>query len=95
MSKGSESKRQRLAKPGKLSIALLENITKPLVGEKFQEILREPSKQKETFAALMEALRRTEQRFHDEHGETGIGAALLQVELSVVEEVQKALWAFY
>jgi len=40
MNKGSESKRQRLTKPGKLSVALLENLTKLVVGEEFQKILK-------------------------------------------------------
>jgi 23S rRNA maturation-related 3'-5' exoribonuclease YhaM len=80
---------------GKLSIALLEHLVEPLLGDSAIQEIKSPVKQKELFDAISKALVATENRFVNEHVNKDIssvkypfyGSPALYVKIKVGQEL--------
>jgi hypothetical protein len=80
---------------GKLSIAILEALVKPVIGEEAIKVLKAPAKEKELRSALASALQEAERRFKMEYKDMELCQALLDLPLSNLPSIQMGLRVFY
>jgi hypothetical protein len=80
---------------GKLSIAILEHIVEPTLGEKALEELKAPSVEKGLRDSLAKALETTEKRFVGEYDDVLVRDAVLSLPLANLPTVLNAVRAFY
>ena len=80
---------------GKLSLALLENLVKPILGEKAIDEIKIPFVQRELQVSLSKALEHTEKRFVVEHEDSNIRDAILSLPLATLPSVVQAINAFF
>lgn len=79
----------------KLSVAVLENYVRPVLGEKALQEIRSPLVSEELRAALATALGNTEKRFQQEHDDRAVGEALLNLPLADLPSMAAAVKAFH
>lgn len=80
---------------GKLSVAILEHLTSPVIGEEAKQVLKEPFEEKQRIEELAEALSRAEQSFIKAHPDDEVAQSLLQLPLSSLPSVKEAVLEFY
>ncbi len=79
----------------KLSIALLEALVKPAIGEKAIDILRAPVDEQELIASINLSLEKTEQRFIAHHQNCRLAELLLSLPLHNLSSLQNVVRKFY
>ncbi len=89
------AKKQRFPDLGKLSIAILESLVKPVIGDKAIDVLKEPVKEQELREALVNTLQETEKRFIEEYEDKEVGRAILDLPLADLPKLQGALRNLY
>ena len=80
---------------GKLSIAILESLVKPIVGDEAIKVLKKPLEEIELRNALANAFHETEKRFVEEYKDKEIGKAILGLPLADLPNLQGAVRNFY
>jgi hypothetical protein len=88
-------KTERFPNLGELSIAILESLVKPVIGDKAIDIIKEPVKEKELQDVLAVAFQETEKRFVEEYHDKEIGDAILDLPLADLPKLQEAVRDFY
>jgi hypothetical protein len=86
---------KRFPRLDKLSIAILENLIKPIIGEDAIKVIKSPVKEKELTNELISALKSTEERFRNECEDQEIGKLVLDLPLANLPSVQDAVKGFY
>ncbi|MBI3912888.1 MAG: hypothetical protein HY327_01635 [Chloroflexi bacterium] len=86
---------QRFPHLGKLSVAILENWAKPVLGEKGIAEIRAPLTEKELGESLGKALEKAEARFVEEHSDKELTRAILDLPLANLPSLQQAARDFY
>jgi hypothetical protein len=94
MNQKNDSTPQRYPNLGKLSIAILEEYVKKVIGESAIEELKSPVKEKELSDALEKALERTESRFIYEHDDKEITQEIVQLPIHDLPKFRQAIWSF-
>ena len=90
-----ENLKNRFPHAGKLTLALVEHLTKPVIGKNAQDVLKAPAIQKELENTLAEILLDVEVRFIRENPDNRIAQTLIDLPLADIERVQTAVYAFY
>ena len=90
-----ETNEKRFPHPGKLCIAILESLVKPVIGEDAIKEIKAPVKEQELRQSLKKVLSRTEKRFTDEYQNHELTSAILDLPLVSLPSVQKAIRDFY
>jgi hypothetical protein len=80
---------------GKLSLAFLENLVEPVLGEKAIDEIKAPVLQRELRYSLSKALEHTENRFVVEYKDSDIGGAILSLPIATMPNVVQAIQSFY
>jgi DNA-binding CsgD family transcriptional regulator len=80
---------------GKLSIAILENLVEPVLGEKAMEEIKSPVVQHELHESIIKALQNTEQRFVKEYPDATIRESIINLPLANLPSVIQAVQNFY
>jgi hypothetical protein len=92
MSNGLQSRYPDL---GKLSLALLEHVTEPVLGSTTQKLLKAPAVERELQESLQRVLVHTEQRFIAECQDEDLRQAVLSLPLADIQSVKEAVRDFY
>lgn len=81
---------------GKLSIAILEEYVKKVIGEEAIKELKSPLQQKVLSDSLAKALKRSEDRFISEHGheDKEIADGIMQLPMADMPSFGQAIWSF-
>lgn len=80
---------------GKFSLALIEHLTESVLGSKAQEVLKAPAVNKELRETLTRTLKFVEERFVSEYPDKELCSALLNLPISDLPSINKALYDFY
>jgi hypothetical protein len=80
---------------GKLSLAILENLVEPILGEKAIDEIKTPVVQRELRDSLSNALELTEKRFVVEYKDANVREAILSLPVATMPDVEQAVQAFY
>lgn len=80
---------------GKLSVAILENYMKPILGDAAIKEIKSPLVEKELRESIASALANAEARFVEEHPQKELTDAILQLPLAELPSVAEAVQAFY
>lgn len=80
---------------GKLSVSILENLVKPVIGEAAINIIKEPVLYQKQEKKLIKSLSETEIRFINEFHDQNICRALIDLPLADLDSVQMALRNFF
>jgi hypothetical protein len=80
---------------GKLSIAILESIIKPIIGDDSISQIKAPLEGKQLRQSIILALGKTEKRFIDECSQYDLTQAVLDLPLANLQSVQKIVFEFY
>lgn len=80
---------------GKLSIALLQHLVDPIVGEKFITEAQRPLVEKELRESLSKALAQTEKQFIENYTNKALAQGLINLPISDLPDVKKAVQDFY
>lgn len=78
-----------------LTIALIENAVKPILGDRAIDVLSTPYKQRETIQKLNNVLVAAEHQFQSECRDVELREGLMQLKISDLPSLQKAFWSFY
>src|SRR5690349_24270326 len=85
----------RIPHLGKLSVALLEHIVEPIIGEDAKNLLKSPLIEKELTEKLALTLEFTEDRFKKQFADKEIVEGLLSLPFSNLPSLNSALRTFY
>src|SRR5687767_15003780 len=85
---------KRFPNLGNLSIALLEHMVRPLLGDKALEEIKAPVTEREIQDTLAKTLETTEKRFISEYSDRLICEAVLSLPLSNIPSVKQAALIF-
>ena len=89
------TKTRRFPDLGRLSIAILESMVRPVLSEDARKVLKEPVNEKQLQDNLASILVETEKRFQNEHEDDQLCDAILDLPLADLPSVQKAVRQFY
>ncbi|MCC7163529.1 MAG: hypothetical protein IT331_13620 [Anaerolineae bacterium] len=85
----------RFPHPGRLSIAILENLVKPVLGEAGIKEIKAPLVAKQEQETIARALEKAEQRLTEDSEDFEVARAILDLPLATLPSVQKAVSEFY
>lgn len=85
---------KRFPSLGKLSIAIIEHLVEPVLGDNAIKVIKAPLVAKELQDALVKALENTEERFVAEYSDAAVCEAILNLPLSYIPSVKQAALAF-
>lgn len=91
----SKNLENKVPKLGNLSIAILEHICEPVIGEKAIDIVREPYEEQKLRKMIAQALQHAEERFIAGCTDTNIKEALLSLAINDVPSIASAVRRFY
>ena len=80
---------------GKLSVAILEHLVKPAIGDAALKEIKAPVTQKEERDAALSALARAEKKFTDKSKDKQVAGLVLDLSLASLPSVSEAVIAFY
>jgi len=80
---------------GKLSIAILEHLVEPVIGEKAIETIKIPKEQRELQDSVQKALEKTEERFNTEYTDRTVQEAIRALPLSNLPSMVRAVQDFF
>lgn len=80
---------------GKLSIALLEHLVEPILGQDAIKILKEPVLQEELWRALASAFERVESKFRKKKAFLVVAPSLLDLHIEESDALRNAILQFY
>ena len=80
---------------GKLSIAILEHLVEPVIGEKAIETIKTPNEQRELKESIQKALEKTEERFNTEYTDKAVQEAIHALPLSNLPSMVRAVQDFF
>jgi tetratricopeptide (TPR) repeat protein len=91
----SNSKSSRFPNIGNLSIAILEHIVEPILGEKAIDEIKAPVLEKDLIESLSKALQNTEKRFVKENKDKQVNEAIINLPLANLPSIVQAVRNFY
>lgn len=96
MNQKDDSSPKRFSNLGKLSVAILEEYLKKVIGDEAIKELKSPLQEKVLSDSLAKALKSTEERFVSEHGleDKEISDGLIQLPIADLPSFGQAIWSF-
>lgn len=89
-----ESKPKRYPNLGKLSVAILEEYVKKVIGEEAIKEIKSPLEEKQLSDSLAKALNQTEARFVAEYEDKEISQTIIQLPIGGLPSFHQAIWSF-
>lgn len=88
-------KNHRTPHLGRLGIAILENLVKPVLGDEAIKEIKSPLIAKEEEEAVAHALEKAEQQFTSRYEDTEVGQAIINLPLATLPSIRQVVCEFY